>query len=188
MTTAEIKAVQRAVGTEADGIWGPKSIAACQKHLKGLMPSPNPWPASGQAALRKFYGEPGESGQGLMFLDVSSYGVRYDGAPVGRIRCHALCADSLLRVISEIARGPHRNVLQHYAGCFNYRPVRGGGALSLHAWGAAIDLWPEKNGNKAHWPTAAAMPLGVMEAFAREGWMAAGAWWHRDAMHFQATR
>jgi hypothetical protein len=32
------------------------------------------------------------------------------------------------------------------------------------------------------------MPLEIMEAFAREGWLAAGAFWGRDAMHFQATR
>jgi hypothetical protein len=32
------------------------------------------------------------------------------------------------------------------------------------------------------------MPIQVMEEFAKEGWLAAGAFWGRDAMHFQATR
>jgi hypothetical protein len=32
------------------------------------------------------------------------------------------------------------------------------------------------------------MPLAVMEEFSREGWLAAGAFWNRDAMHFQATQ
>jgi hypothetical protein len=27
-----------------------------------------------------------------------------------------------------------------------------------------------------------------MEEFAKEGWLAAGAFWGRDAMHFQATQ
>jgi hypothetical protein len=28
----------------------------------------------------------------------------------------------------------------------------------------------------------------VMEEFAKEGWLAAGAFWSRDSMHMQATR
>jgi hypothetical protein len=32
------------------------------------------------------------------------------------------------------------------------------------------------------------MPLDVMEIFAREGWLAAGAFWGRDSMHMQATQ
>jgi hypothetical protein len=27
-----------------------------------------------------------------------------------------------------------------------------------------------------------------MEAFARVGWLAAGAFWNRDAMHYETTR
>jgi hypothetical protein len=27
-----------------------------------------------------------------------------------------------------------------------------------------------------------------MEEFAKEGWLSAGAFWSRDAMHFQATK
>jgi hypothetical protein len=32
------------------------------------------------------------------------------------------------------------------------------------------------------------MPFGVMKAFAREGWLSAGAFWQRDSMHAQATQ
>jgi hypothetical protein len=32
------------------------------------------------------------------------------------------------------------------------------------------------------------MPIEVMECFAREGWLSAGAFWGYDAMHFQATQ
>jgi hypothetical protein len=32
------------------------------------------------------------------------------------------------------------------------------------------------------------MPLEVMEMFAQEGWLSAGAFWGRDAMHSQATK
>jgi len=57
----------------------------------------------------------------------------------------------------------------------------------LHARGAAVDFDPDRNGNKVSWPLSASMPIAVMEAFAREGWLSAGAFWGRDAMHFQAT-
>ena len=66
--------------------------------------------------------------------------------------------------------------------------MRGGYTPSLHARGAAIDFDSYDNGNSTHWPVGATMPIGVMEEFAREGWVAAGAFWGRDAMHFQATK
>jgi len=47
---------------------------------------------------------------------------------------------------------------------------------------------PGSNGNRSHWPVASTMPLTVMVEFAREGWLAAGAAWSRDGMHFQATQ
>jgi len=31
------------------------------------------------------------------------------------------------------------------------------------------------------------MPFKVIEAFSREGFLSAGAFWSRDAMHFQTT-
>jgi hypothetical protein len=107
---------------------------------------------------------------------------------VRTIRVHGKCAASLLRVLAAIHAGPHAGVLARYAGCYDNRPMRNGLRPSLHARGAAIDLWPEENGNLTHWPTAASMPLAVMECFAREGWLPAGAFWGRDAMHAQGTR
>lgn len=35
--------------------------------------------------------------------------------------------------------------LDVYGGCFNNRPIRGGSRPSLHAWGIAIDMDPERN-------------------------------------------
>jgi len=186
MTSDQIKSIQSRIGTVPDGIWGPKSIAACQRHLTALMPRPNPWPSTDRRALTSFYGAAGDESR-LVNLPVAGFGILYDGQPVKTIRVNGECAESLLRVL-RVLRSAHPDVLRHYAGCYNDRPMRGGSTPSLHARGAAIDLWPEKNGNHTHWPTAAEMPLGVMEAFAREGWIAAGAFWSRDAMHFKATR
>ena len=187
MNQSDIKAMQRRIGVTDDGFWGPVSIAACQAHLRKLIPARNPWPAADQTSLTKFYGAAGDESK-LIRVDVSGLGLQYDGKGVTSVRCHAKVAESLKRVLAEIAAGPHRKVLTQYAGCYNNRAMRGGSLPSLHARGAAVDFDPDSNGNHVAWPTRATMPLEVMEAFAREGWLSAGAFWGRDAMHFQATR
>ena len=187
MKTPDIIAMQRRIGTTPDGFWGPKSIAACQKHLRALMPAIIQWPASDQYSLSAFYGQPGDESR-LVNIDVRSLGIDYADDPVRTIRVHQKCADSLLRVLTAIHRGPHAYVLMDFAGVYNHRPMRGSSTPSLHARGAAIDLRPLTNGNHAHWPLTADMPLAIMEEFAREGWLSAGAFWGRDAMHFQATQ
>lgn len=188
MTTAQIIELQRHVGTTPDGLWGPLSIRACQRHLRSLMPSPNPWPGASQTALQRFYGSPGDSSQQTT-IDVKNLGVRFGGKVVNRINCHRKAADSLLSIIRELATFREgRHALANYAGVFNNRPMRGGATPSTHARAVAIDLAPGSNGNHTAWPSRATMPIAVMEVFARHGWLPAGAFWHRDAMHFQATR
>jgi hypothetical protein len=187
MTTNEIIALQRRIGTDPDGFWGPKSIAACQRHLRRCMPADNPWPRSDSKSLREFYGQPGDESR-LVNLPVAGFGLRYGGKPARTLRCHERVADSLRLILQEIASGPHAHIVREFAGCYANRTMRGSTATSLHAWGAAIDFWPAKNGLWTHWPTRATMPIEVMEAFARQGWLPAGAFWGRDAMHFQATQ
>ncbi|MCW1926299.1 M15 family metallopeptidase [Luteolibacter arcticus] len=186
MNADRIKAIQSKVGTTVDGFWGPKSIFACQLYLQRLMDSSsNRWPGTDQASLTRFYGAAGDESR-LVMIGLPGC-TRYDGVPVTRTRVNGRCAESLERVLDALAR-THAEVLGEFAGVFNHRPMRGGTTPSLHARGAAIDLAPDTNGNRMHWPLAADMAFEVMEAFAREGWLSAGGFWGRDAMHFQATR
>ena len=187
MTRAMIQEMQARLGVSPDGFWGPKSIAACQAHLRSLMPEPHPWPFPDETSLTSFYGPAGDTSRHTL-LDVTGLGLRYDGKAVRQFTVHQRCASSLRRVIEAIAAGPHAAILKTYAGVYNNRPMRGGTRPSLHARAAAIDLDPANNGNRSHWPLQSTMPIDVMEAFAREGWLPAGAFWSRDAMHFQATR
>jgi hypothetical protein len=187
MNKIDIKELQAYVGTTPDGQWGPKSKQAAIDHLKKLMPSPNPWPGSSDASMKAFYGAPGNVAN-LVNLDVAGLGLKYEGSPVSTVRVHKRVATSLRAVLEEIAAGPHAWVLSNYAGAYNFRHMRGSTRVSKHAWGAAIDFWPDYNGLKTSWPTVARMPFGVMESFAREGWIAAGAFWGRDAMHMEATQ
>ena len=187
MTKAQIIALQTRIGTTPDGIWGDVSTAACQRHLRALMPTPHPWPTADESSVIRRFGEPGDEEQ-LVNLPVIGLGVKYAGQPVRSIRCHRLVADSLLAAITEIADSPAAWILGEYAGCYNVRPMRDGSRLSKHAWGIAIDFAPASNGLRTHWPRAATMPIEAMEAFAKRGFLSAGAFWSRDGMHFEATR
>lgn len=186
MTKCEIIRTQCKVGTEPDGFWGPKSISACQKYLRALMPKPSPWPYPSERDLKAFCGEAGDVSK-LVNLPVAGLGVKYQGKAVRTVRCHSKVADSLLRIIKKLSES-HPQVLAEYNGCYNFRRMRGGTRYSLHARGAAIDFMASTNGNRTSWPVKADMPIEVMEIFASEGWLPAGAFWHRDAMHFQATK
>lgn len=191
MTTDEIKDMQRKVGVEADGFWGPKSQAACRAYLRSLMPSPNPWPDTDPASLRAFYGNPGDESN--LVTITFPYRMLYDGKAVSKTRVHRKCADSLLRVLKAI-QGRFNDApdivdeATDYSGCFNFRQKRGGTSWSLHAWGAAIDLDADDNTFRDSWPVKADMPLEIMEEFAKEGWISAGAFWGYDSMHYQSTR
>lgn len=191
MNQKEIIAIQTRIGATPDGRWGPKSRAACQAHLRALMPTPNPWPMDNESELIRFYGRPGDESN-LVSFDFP-FPMYYEGKRVLRSRCHHKVKDSLLRILGEIGTRwiNHRGILEEaedYGGIYNFRKMRGGSSTSRHAWGIAIDLDPDDNGNRTPWPEKADMPLEIMEAFAREGWLSAGAFWSRDAMHFQATR
>jgi hypothetical protein len=183
----QIIELQKRVGATPDGFWGEKSTERCKAYLRSLMPKDHPWPTSDQAALTKFYGRAGDESM-LVNLAVSDLGARYDGKDVKTIRCHHKVAPSLRRVLENIAKMPCNWVLKEYGGVYNNRPMRGGSLPSLHARGAAIDLAPSTNANREHWPSRSNMPIEVMEEFAKEGWLPAGAFWSRDGMHFQATR
>jgi len=191
MTTEQIQKIQRIIGANPDGFWGPKSIQRCKDHLRSLMPIPNPWPFSTQEDLRDFYGEPGDE-TNLVTINFP-FPMYYGGQLVTKSRCHKKVADSLLRVLKRIGNfeGGTREILEpvsDYGGIYNFRNKRGGTRLSVHAWGAAIDLDSDDNTFKDPWPIKADMPFEVMEAFAEEGWVSAGAFWGYDAMHFEACR
>ena len=191
MTRQQIQEIQERIGTTPDGFWGPKSIKACQQYLRALMPTKNPWPRSDRASVEAFFGKPGDESNLVPFdFPFPTY---YGGKRVLRGRCHAKVKDSLLRILIEIGSkyGEDRGIIEEaedYGGIYNFRSKRGSASLSLHSWGIAIDLDADDNTFRDSWPMQSDMPLEIMECFAREGWLSAGAFWGYDAMHFQATR
>ena len=193
MNQTQIKIIQETVGAEPDGFWGPKSVAAAQRHLRGLMPASKPWPKTTQAALTNFYGRPGHIL--LEPVPVPYKMFLYNGpSTVKTIAVHEKLAPSFERILKALGERYKTDEarteagVNRFFGAFVNRSMRGGSLPSLHARAAAVDLDANRNGNLTHWPTKSRMPFEVMEIFAREGWLSAGAFWSRDAMHFQATQ
>ena len=101
---------------------------------------------------------------------------------VTRVTCHVLIVDTLrsaLRAIDDAGKWP---ALHSYGGGFNFRPKRGSGEISLHAWGIAWDFDPEHNplGGTGN------MDPAIVEIFAASGFFWGGRFKGRkDPMHFQ---
>ncbi len=195
MTLTEIKRTQARVGATPDGFWGPLSTDAAKRHLRAMFPKNSPFPRERGNEVAKFYGPHGVKNGFTppMKSFRLPFTVFYEDTPVTKLSAHVLCADSLERVFHRLAEVFPSKAKRQAAGIltwdgiYNPRLKKGGSTWSMHSWAIAIDLNASKNGNLTHWPTKAVMPIEVMECFAKEGWLSAGAFWSRDAMHFQAT-
>lgn len=113
---------------------------------------------------------------------------------VRRMTCHRVVAKSLAAVLGNILSlyGSVEEVqkarMDLFGGCYNFRLTRGGSILSMHSYGIAIDLDPDRNGLGVKYDEKKGMmPQEVVELFAAEGWTWGGKWSRPDAMHFQAA-
>ncbi|MDO6963198.1 M15 family metallopeptidase [Rhizobium alvei] len=79
------------------------------------------------------------------------------------------------------------------AGVFNWRKVSGQTNLSVHSFGAAIDIntkfadyWIWSGGKPGHVPKYAnKYPMQIIDIFERHGFIWGGRWYHYDTMHFE---
>jgi hypothetical protein len=100
--------------------------------------------------------------------------------------------DRVLRYIWEKAGSSQETIeklhYDRYSGSYNYRPIRGASALSMHAYGLAIDFDDQENQQHATKHLFQDNSL-IVQAFKAEGWAWGGDWSKGsiDAMHFQAA-
>jgi hypothetical protein len=101
---------------------------------------------------------------------------------VTRVTCHKLLADTFKDVLRTIDAEGKWSALVSYGGGFNFRPIRGGHSVSLHAWGIAWDFDPEHNALG----TKGTMDSQIVDIFERHGFFWGGKFKGRkDPMHFQ---
>jgi hypothetical protein len=98
----------------------------------------------------------------------------------------AVAAD--LRLHSDL-----RKYLSPSAGVFNWRKVAGQSNLSVHSFGAAIDLntkfadyWVWSGGKPGNVPVYKnKYPMDIVDIFEKHGFIWGGRWYHYDTMHFE---
>lgn len=116
---------------------------------------------------------------------------------VRKFTCHKAVRPSIETILEEIWNHYGKDLeairaarVDLFGGCYNFRRMRGGAKLSMHSWGIAIDLDPERNPlGKPYKASAGMMPMDVVNIFEKHGWEWGGRWGAKfDAMHFQAAR
>jgi hypothetical protein len=144
------------------------------------------------AQMIRHYGQPG-SGTTVAHLP---FPMRLDWdltTSVTRTSVHVKAKDSLLGAL-ELIRDHYgleelrRLNIDRFGGVLNVRKKRGGTTWSAHAWGTAIDLWPDAN--RLAWKrdrAAFARPeyAGLLGAFRQAGWLHLGTCYDFDWMHWQ---
>lgn len=103
-------------------------------------------------------------------------------------------AAALEKVRDALAARPElERYLTPSAGVFNWRKVSGAKNMSVHSFGAAIDLntkfadyWVWSGGKPGKVPRYAnKYPLEIVDIFERHGFVWGGRWYHYDTMHFE---
>lgn len=163
------------------------------------------WPKQDSNSMKAFYGDPDGNGDGLPDADFESkylttilppYPMTFswNTTPVSKIKVHKKCADSLLAALTQIGKDftvaeRQKYQLDRLGGCYNFRLMRGLNNLSIHSWGAAIDIAPGLNGlGEEVGKRANMMPMKAVAAFRAQGWEWGGLWRRPDPMHFQAAK
>lgn len=103
-------------------------------------------------------------------------------------------AAALEKVRDELKSRPElKKYLSPSAGTFNWRKVANAPNMSVHSFGAAIDIntkfadyWIWSGGKPGKVPHYAnKFPLAIIGVFERHGYIWGGRWYHYDTMHFE---
>jgi hypothetical protein len=149
-----------------------------------------------QKRLLEKYGTPNKTGAGYIVQIPLPYPMYLNwatGTYVNKISCHKLIADKLIAVFQDILihygiDEIKRLQIDDFGGCFNYRLIRGGKELSVHSWGCAIDLDPDRNTLKETSKTARfarSEYKAMIDIFYKHGFESLGREKNYDWMHFQ---
>lgn len=212
------QAVLAALGHEPgkiDGLWGHNTREAlndflttvAQGRVLPIERTPVPGAAEAKAAqlqwpkqseMAKFFGAAGSAlaTAGRVLLPYP-FRIAWDlAAMVAGFSAHEKVAPALTSIFAEAVKHYGRDRfddlgLSLYGGCFNNRTMRGGQAKSTHAFGAAVDLDPERN--QLRWGRdRATFAQSAYDDFWRiveaHGAVSLGRAANMDWMHFQFAR
>lgn len=144
----------------------------------------------------KTFGNPDENGDHILdlafiqsHLQVFNFNIPLrlawgDHRLITRFQAHALIGDIVMEALDEFfaAVGEQKardETWDYWGGCFNFRPNSNDKSkLSIHSWGAAVDINPHLNPNGQK---ECKQPVELMRAFISRG----GRWVSGDWMHCQ---
>jgi hypothetical protein len=121
------------------------------------------------------------------------------GYTIRSFQCHKLIAPNLTKVYQEISKLDPELLADSdfdiWGGCYEFRPVRGtekkaSPPFSDHAWGAAVDHDPARNGlrtrtERANWAKPEYKP--IHDIFEKYGFINIGKFIGRDWMHWTVS-
>lgn len=147
----------------------------------------------------KKFGLPNQTGKGYLVQIDLPYPMRlaWDKKTlVKKMSCHKDIAIPLKNVFNDILSHYGLSELQRlgidlFGGCFNFRAMRGGSSYSVHSWGLAVDLDPERNLLKETSKTARfARPeyKAMIDIFYKHGFVSLGREKNYDWMHFEWSK
>ena len=158
--------------------------------------NPHGWPEADEESMKEFYGEPGDTSNHMM-IDLP-YPLRIAWNPnqhTQKMTVNKRIAESVYRCLDKTLgtygrEDVHRLGLDLFGGCYNLRKKRGGSTLSTHAFAAALDFDPARNGlrmtsDQAEFAKAIYDPW--WKIWEGEGWVSLGRELNYDWMHIQAT-
>jgi hypothetical protein len=129
--------------------------------------------ASGQVVAPRDW----ESDNMIMVFDLP-------GVPVRRLYVNKHVEPSLRAALAACVALNDGYVIRTI-GCFAPRAKRVNGELSVHSWGAAIDINADTNPLSLDGVLRRDIPDAWVAEFEKRGWTWGGRWKKPDAMHFQ---
>lgn len=200
-----VKDVQKLLGIAVDGIDGPQTWGSIKNKLGGttspivipdttVPPKNTNWPKQNYSDMVKFYGEVGTNQTSLTLPYQMKIAWDLD-VKINKFTCHIKVKDSLERIFKQTLDhygkdGVEDLGLDLFGGCLNVRKMRGGSSWSIHSWGAAVDLDPDRNQlkwgkDRAQFAKAEYEPFWkIVES---EKWISLGRKKNYDWMHLQAA-
>jgi len=194
ITERETLKFQAKNGLKPDGVVGPKTrqfITAVSQNT----PLSEKWPKQNYKSMVNFYGPVGEN-QTKLELPYKLKLAWDSSITLTKITCHEKVAKSLYTIFENTLKTYGEKEISKlkldlFGGCLNVRKMRGGSAWSIHSWGAAVDLDPDRNQLKWAKPRASFSKLeykNFWEIVESEGWVSLGRERNYDWMHFQAAQ
>lgn len=188
------KLIQQYLGLDADGIPGPRTAQALMEKLEIPQPK-HAWPSQEEVRSGKsIFGRAGDESNLTSVRLPYIMRLAWDkDTTVSTMRCHKLVAEPLTRIfqatLDHYGMEKVRELgLDLYGGCFNNRSIIGGKATSMHAWGIAVDMDPDRNGLNIPAPKAVLSGpeyAAFWQFVEAEGAVSLGRARDYDWMHFQ---